>query len=144
SRVRLGLHLVLSDVQSIGDDSDHQGLPCARLAPRLESAAMVFTGELRAVHDLLYRPQDLPDGPVLESLLGSVAAALNGFVDLRARLAAEGSLPPILAANLAEMRRLAGEICGDCVPRDHTPALRAAMDRVQERAGRLLPEGAPA
>jgi hypothetical protein len=35
------------------------------------------------------------------------------------------------------MSRLAREICGDCVPREFTPALRTWMDQIQRIAGQL-------
>jgi hypothetical protein len=39
-----------------------------------------------------------------------------------------------LRASLEAMSRLAGEICGDCVPRQYAPALRTWMDQIQQAA----------
>jgi len=48
-----------------------------------------------------------------------------------------GSDSPALVASIAAMSRLAREICGDCVPRQHAPSLRRWMDEIQRLAGRL-------
>jgi hypothetical protein len=38
---------------------------------------MVFVGELHAVHDLLYRPQDTPEEAVLEAILAGLASVFR-------------------------------------------------------------------
>src|SRR5262245_29704242 len=60
-RIRTNLHLVLSELQTMSADCGTGGLSPERMLPRLESAAMVFGGELRTIHDLLYRPQLIPE-----------------------------------------------------------------------------------
>jgi len=44
-------------------------VPTPEAVARVEGAAMIFVGELYAVHDLLYRPQLAPDEAVLEAIL---------------------------------------------------------------------------
>lgn len=131
-RVRTNLHLVLSDLQSVGSECDRAGLAEGRMLQRVESAAMVFTGELRAIHDLLYRPQQDPEEEVLESILAGVAAGLAEFQGMLARCPDAPSRSPMLRTTFGAMRRLAGEICGECVPRSYAAHLKTWMDRIQE------------
>lgn len=138
-RVRTNLHLVLSDLQTIAAMCADAATPQERILPRLESAVAIFEGELRAVHDLLYRPQIVPDEGALESILANLAANLQELGDLLlcARPGKEPSAT--LASNLRSVRDLADGICGDCVPRAHAPHLRTWMDRIQEHGRRLTP-----
>lgn len=136
-RIRTNLHLVLSELQDIAEGCRGEG-PGRRGAPvRAESAVAVFEGELRAVHDLLYRPVHAPDEDVLEGILAVLAACLDALEDLLACLPAEVRSSRRLIAGLGHIHDHAVEICGDCVPRDFAPDLRDWMDRVQEAAGRL-------
>lgn len=43
----------------------------------------------------------------------------------------------MLERSLSEVRRLARDICGDCVPLNYGQSLREWMDRVQGHAARL-------
>ena len=108
-----------------------------RVGTRLESVALVFAGELRAVHNLLYRPQWAPEEAVLEAILASLAAALRELRELLVCLPAGFDRSPTLGATLGTRARLADDICGDCVPREYAPALRVWMDRIQETARRI-------
>ena len=98
---------------------------------------MVFTGELRAIHDLLYRPQQAPEEAVMQSLLAALAACMREFAGLDETLAGAGAGSPLLRDNLHAMSRLAAEICGECVPREYAPELKGQMDRIQELGRRL-------
>jgi len=135
-RVRTNLHLVLSELQAIAGSREATTTAPERLLARVESASTVFVGELRTIHDLLYRPQQVPDEEVLESILASLAAGLRELADLlvthpgRARSGSLGS-------SLRSIARLADEICGECVPRNYAPTLKSWMDRVQELARTL-------
>lgn len=136
-RVRTNLHLVLSDLQAIAHLCAAEGLQPQRILTRVESAASVFAGVLQTVHDLLYRPQQVPPEEVLESILANIAADLRELADVL------GSAPGVqrpsatLQANLRSIRALANEICGECVPRAYAPALRDWMDRIHELAGKI-------
>jgi hypothetical protein len=136
-RVQINLHLVLADLQSIAALCDAGGIAAPRLAARLESAALVFTGELRAIHDLLYRPQQEPDEQVLEGILAGLAAAFRELCDLLACFDT-GGRSSSLQANLGHLSRLAHEICGACVPRAYAADLRGWMDQIQGLARRLV------
>ena len=133
-RVQSNLHLVLSELQAIAGLCADVQVEHDRLRVRLESAAMVFAAEMRAVHDLLYRPQQTPDEGVLEAILASLAAALRQLADLLSCLPAEMRGSSILDRACRRLARLATEICGECVPRSYAPALTVWMDRIQETA----------
>ena len=99
---------------------------------------MVFVGELHAVHDLLYRPQDTPEEAVLEAILAGLASVFREFNELLACVQAQrAERPPALSASVKTMSRLAREICGDCVPREFAPALRTWMDQIQRMAAEV-------
>jgi hypothetical protein len=134
-RVRTNLHLVRTEVQATANLCEGLDIAPPVAIARVESIAMVFVGELRAVHDLLYRPQQAPDEPVLEAILASLAAVFQEFKELlRCVEWQRAAQPQALRANLTTMSRLAGEICGDCVPHQFAPALRTWMDQIQRVA----------
>lgn len=136
-RVRTNLHLVLTELQGLARLCEDPAALEGPLLARVESAARVFVGELYAVHDLLYRPQEAPDEQILEGILASVAAGLEelhrllGCLDRRAESATR------VRASIAGLGRIARDICADCVPRSYAPRLRGLMDQVQELAGQL-------
>src|SRR5262245_33115495 len=137
-RVQTNLHLVLSELQAIATLCVESPLPPARVGARLESATLVFAGELRAIHDLLYRPQWAPEEAVLGAILASLAASLRELCELLPCLPAGGAVrSPTLTTTLRTLTRLADEICGECVPRAYAPALTVWMDRIQETARRI-------
>ena len=132
-RMQMNLHMVLSELYSVGDlalERDH-GLE------RLEGITMIFASELRAVHDLLFRPQHMPDVQVLESLLARVSNCLGELANKLERLPKGISCSGPLRANLNVATTTAVEICGDCTPSAHAPRVKTAMDRVQEQGRRL-------
>ena len=130
-RIRTNLHLVLSELQTLESACAQEVVSKSRLRARVESTATVFTGELRTIHDLLYRPQQVPDEDVLQAMLASVAAVLCEFGALLERVPGTRDGSPILAGAFGSMRRLAGEICGECVPREYAPDLKVWMDEIQ-------------
>ena len=137
-RVRTNLHLVLSELQTFsGECAQATPVPEGAL-PRLESTAVVFAGELRAVHDLLYRPQQPVEEAVLETILAILAASLEGLRDLLQRLPAARERSS-LKATLRATTALAGEICGSCVPRAYAPEMEVWMDRIQNLARGIEP-----
>jgi len=136
-RVQTNLHLVLSELQAIATMCDDGTVRPERVSARLESAAMVFAGELRAIHDLLYRPQRAPAEPVLEAILAALAGAFRELTELLACLPTTFVRSTTLDGSLRVMARLADEICGECVPHAYAPALTMWMDRVQEAARRI-------
>jgi hypothetical protein len=137
-RVRTNLHLVVSEIQEISElVSDGRATP-ARVQTRIESAAAIFAGELRAIHDLLYRPQTSPDEDVLESILAHLEGGLREFGLLLDGLSADLRGAPAMVANTRVLAALANEICGECVPREYAPHLKVWMDRIQADARALL------
>lgn len=137
-RVRTNLLLVRSEVQATARLCAGQEIPPPDAVARVESAAMVFVGELHAVHDLLYRPQQTPDEAVLEAILAGLTSVFREFIELLACIPARrAARPPALATSVRTMSRLAKEICGDCVPRDLAPGLRTWMDQIQRMAAEI-------
>lgn len=137
-RVQTNLHLVLSELQAVGTLCEQGVARPERLLVRLESVALVFAGELRAIHDLLYRPRQTPNEAVLEAILASLASALREFAELLVCMPTAGvGRSPTLDTTRNTLARLADEICGECVPRVYAPALTVWMNRVQEIARRL-------
>ena len=136
-RVRTSLHLVLRELQAIVVLCDDATAPTARSRGLAESAAAVFEGELETIHDLLYRPEQMPDEQVLESILANVAACLEALEELLRCLPEESRRSPVLEKNLAKINTKAIQICADCVPHQYAPHLAEWMDRVQELAERI-------
>jgi len=136
-RVRTNLHLVVREIQEISELCRDRHDPPAVVLTRIESAAAVFSGEMRAIHDLLYRPQMAPPEDVLESILAHLDGGLREFGALMACLTAEQRGSAALTTNVRSMTGLAEEICGECVPREYAPHLKVWMDRVQSNARRM-------
>jgi hypothetical protein len=134
-RVRTNLHLVRTEVQSTLRLCEGRDMAPPEAIARVESAAMVFVGELHAVHDLLYRPQQTPDEATLEAILALLVSVFREFKELLMCVGVQ-RLPASegLRLALATMSRLAREICGDCVPHEYAPSLRAQMDQIQRMA----------
>lgn len=138
-RLRTNLHLVLSELQTIAGDCHDAAVTPDRTLARLESAALVFAGELRTVHDLLYRPQEVPQEMVFEGLLANLAANLGEMRSLLQLVPDAPQRSQLLTATLASIQMQANEICGRCVPREYALELRVWMDRIQDTARMLTP-----
>jgi hypothetical protein len=137
-RVRTNLLLVRAELQATARLCEGQAMPPREALARVESAAMVFVGELHSVHDLLYRPQDTPEEPVLEAILAGLTSVFREFLELLACVSGQSlGRSPAMTASVASMSRLAREICGDCVPRAFAPSLRTWMDEIQRMAGEV-------
>lgn len=135
-RLRTNLHLVRTELQATARLCEGQDIPPPEAVSRVESLAMVFVGELHAVHDLLYRPQQTPDESELEAILAGLASTMREFNELLSCVRAEQTArTDVLRVNVATMGRLAREICGECVPRQFAPALRTWMDQIQRLSG---------
>ena len=131
-RVRTNLLLVRAELQATARLCEGREMPPPEALARVESAAMVFVGELHAVHDLLYRPQETPDEAVLEAILAGLASVFREFTELLLCVhAPHADRPPALNSSIAAMTRLAREICGECVPRQFAPELKTWMDQIQ-------------
>jgi len=135
-RLRTNLHLVLSELQAMGLEDAWRASNHEQLTRRMESAAMVFSGELHAIHDLLYRPDQVPDEIEMGALLANLAACMREMSDLVHR-SPENMQGFTLRASLTTIRRQAGEICGNCVPREYAPELKTWMDQIQDLSHRL-------
>lgn len=133
-RVQINLHLVLSELQAVSAMWESRAVPRERIVARFESAALVFAGELRTVHALLYHPRQEPDEPALEAILISLASALNVLSGLLTALPGNFVRSATLDGALKRLSTLAREICGECVPRRYAPSLTVWMDRVQNLA----------
>jgi hypothetical protein len=136
-QVQMYLHLVFSELQEIAVMCDEGKVSPKRIGARLESAVLVFAGELRVIHALLYRPQQAPEEAVLGAILANLAASLHELGGLLTCLPADFTRSPTLAEALGTVARLAEEICSECVPLVYAPALTQWMDRIQELAGTI-------
>jgi ion channel len=137
-RVRTNLLLVRTELQATARLCEGRDIPPPEALARVESAAMVFVGELHAVHDLLYRPEEAPEEAVLEAILAGLASVFREFNELLSCVESQrAQRPPALASSVSTMSRLAREICGDCVPREFAPALRTWMDQIQRMAAEV-------
>jgi len=138
NRLRSNLHLIRSEVQTTVQLCEGRDVPPPEATARVESVAMLFVGELHAVHDLLYRPQQTPDETMLEGILAALASVFREFSELLACVQMRDvERSGLLRAHLTTMTRLAREICGDCVPREFAPSLRTWMDQIQQMAGQI-------
>ena len=136
-RVQTNLHLCLSDFLAIAMICDGSSTPSERIAARLDSATLVFVGEMSTIHDLLYEPQRMPDDRVLAAILANLASALGTLCDLLRCLPSGFSYSPVLGDSLKRVSSLAEEICSDCVPGSYAPTLADWMDRIREAAQRI-------
>ena len=134
NRVQTNLHLCLSDFLAIASLCDGGSNASERITARLDSATLVFMGEMSTIHDLLYKPQRMPDDRVLEAILANLASSLRVLHDLLSCLPPDFSHSRVLSDSLKRISSLAEEICSDCVPRSYTPVLSTWMDRVREMA----------
>ena len=137
-RVQTNLHLVLSELQSISTMCDEGVTQPLRVGVRLESAVLVFGGELRAIHSLLYSPQRAPEEAVLEAILIALASALRTLSDLSTCLPPDFDRSPTLQSALGKIRALADDICAECVPQVYAPGLTVWMDRIQQTARQII------
>lgn len=137
-RLRTNLHLVRTEVQATARLCEGRDVAPPEAMSRVESAAMVFLGELHAVHDLLYHPEPAPDEAMLEAILAGLTSVFREFNELLLCVQAQHAVNTHgLRLTLATMSRLAREICGDCVPHEFAPALRTWMDEIQRIAQQM-------
>jgi Ion channel len=136
-RVQTNLHLVLSELQTIRAICAEGAITFEQVGARLESAVLVFAGELRTIHDLLYEPQHSPDEPVLAAILASLASSLRTLSELLVCLPPDFRRTSVLDATLQTLSGLAEDICAECVPQAYAPALTEWMDRIQETARKI-------
>jgi Ion channel len=136
ARVETNLHMVISEILSITASCEAKA-PLNRISTRLESAGLLFLGELRTTRDLLYQPRLVVEEGVLAAILATLASALSVLADLLACLPPEFARSQPLTITLNRLTGLAEEICGECVPHTYTPRLVFWMDRIQATARRI-------
>jgi hypothetical protein len=135
-RVQTNLHMIISELLSINAMCEAKA-PLNRTSTRLESAVILFVGELRTTRDLLYQPRLMVEEGVMAAILATLASALGVLADLLACLPPEFSRSQPLTITLGRLTGLAEEICGECVPHTYTPRLIFWMDRIQATARRI-------
>jgi len=121
--VQTNLHLVLSELQSIATLCDEGVTQPQRVGARLESAMLVFGGEPRAIHSLLYSPQRAPQEAVLEAILVTLASAMLTLSDLLTCLPLDFDRLSTLQNVLGNICVFADDICAECVPQVCAPGL---------------------
>jgi hypothetical protein len=123
--------LVVTELLSLTSICEGSTIPSQRLAARLDSAVLLFQGELRTTNDLLYQPRLLVEEGALASILANLSSALEVLAELLTCLPATFTRSQPLEIALGKLTRLADDICGNCVPHDYTPRLVFWMDRIQ-------------
>jgi potassium channel LctB len=136
-RVQANLHVVITELLSLTAICEGSTMSSQRLAARLDSALLLFQGELRTTHDLLYQPRLLVEEGALASILANLSSALEVLAELLACLPVDFSRSQPMEIALGNLIRLAGDICGNCVPHDYTPRLVFWMDRIQVTSRRI-------
>jgi hypothetical protein len=136
-RVQSNLHLIISELLSINSLCEARTTPLQRIAIRLDSAIMLFVGELRTTHDLLYQPKLMVEEVALSAILANLASALDVLAELLGCLPAEFTRSQPFEIALGTLTRLSDEICGSCVPHAYTPRLTFWMDRIQNTSRRI-------
>ncbi|HZC45926.1 MAG TPA: potassium channel family protein [Candidatus Acidoferrum sp.] len=136
-RVQTNLHMVISELLAIAAMCEAPDSRINRYVTRLESAMMLFQGELRTTHDLLYQPRLIVEEGVLAAILAALSSAMNVFSDVLACLPPNFARSQPFEITLQSITRLAEEICGECVPHSYTPRLVFWMDRIKATAQRI-------
>ncbi len=135
-RIETNLHMVISELLSITAMCEGKA-PLNRISTRLESATLLFVGELRTTRDLLYQPRLMVEEGVLAAILATLASALGVMADLLTCLPGDFRRSQPFTITLDRLTDLAKEICGECVPHSYTPRLVFWMDRIQATAMRI-------
>jgi len=135
-RIETNLHMVISELLAITAMTETKA-PLNRLTTRLESAVILFSGELRTTRDLLYQPRLLVEEGVLAAILATLASAMNVLAELLILMPQEFERSQPLTITLNRLTSLAQEICGECVPHTYTPRLVFWMDQIQATATRI-------
>ena len=135
-RVQTNLHMVISELLAITAlCEDHASLN--GIGTRLDSSALIFLGEMRSIHDLLYQPRLIVEEGVLASILANLASALTVMSELLVRLPPTFVRSQPLEIAIENTKRLAADICSNCVPHGYTPRLIFWMDRIKATADRI-------
>jgi potassium channel LctB len=135
-RVQTDLHFVLMELLEIAQQCKTRNADMEQLRTRLDSVSALCLGELRTIHDLLYRPQSQPEEGMLEGILATLAMVLRALRELLRCISFDKSA--YLAKNLKGVSRYAEDICSDCVPRRYAAHLREWMDAIKETAPDLI------
>jgi Ion channel len=135
-RVETNLHMVISELLAITTMSENKA-PLNRISTRLESAVILFFGELRTTRDLLYQPRLAVEEGIMAGILATLASATTVLADLLGMLPPEYQRSQALDITLDRVTAIAQEICGECVPHTYTPRLVFWMDRIQATAARI-------
>jgi rhodanese-related sulfurtransferase len=142
-RLRTNLHLVLTELAEIAGDCSDTSVSPRRLRARIEGVAMIFTGEMQAVRDLVQGTGRAgADGAALEALFACLTAGLQELSDLLTCLPAGRRSGP-LRRSLRRLAQLGSELCGVCSTRPQAPAVREWMDRVHRLCHALCDEPRP-
>jgi rhodanese-related sulfurtransferase len=135
-RIQTTLHMVISDLLSITEMCE-SGKPRHGIAARLDSSMLIFLGELRTIHDLLFQPRLMVEERVLTAILANLSSALTILSELLTRLPSGFVRSQPLQFSLENLEHLAEDICSDCLPYDYTPRLVFWMDRIQATARKI-------
>ena len=133
-RVQSNLHTVIRELIDLTSICEGSSMPLNRLNARLVSLLLIFQGEARTTHDLLYQPRLMVEEGVLASILANLSSALDVLAELLTCLPPAFTRSQSFEIALGNTIRLADDICSNCVPHEYTPRLKFWMDRIQARA----------
>lgn len=142
-RLRTNLHLVLSELAEITGDCSNPAVTPRRLRTRIESVAMIFTGEMQAVRDVVHGGPRNADGTVLEAMFACLAACLEELSELVACLPSGQPRSGPLRRSLRRIAQLGTDLCGACTAWSKNAALRSWMDRVHQLCQTLCHDPVP-
>lgn len=133
SRVHTNLHQVLLELQDIDALATRPAATPRRVQTRF--ASLLFLGELRVVHELLYSPVQNPDENSMIRIVSTLASALSELCEIL-----ESTIPAVSASRqdtIATIAQLASEFCADCIPSRHAQALQPWTREIERTARRL-------
>lgn len=135
-RVQTNLHTVISELLSITAMCEADA-SLNTIGTRLDSSVIIFLGEMRSIHDLLYQPRLLVEEGVLSSILANLSSALTVLSELLQHLPPAFVRSEPLDVALENLTRLAADICSNCVPHGYTPRVVFWMDRIKATAATI-------
>jgi rhodanese-related sulfurtransferase len=136
-RVQANLHMVISELLAVAAACEAPNASFHRVQARLDSTLLVFLGELRTIHGLLYQPRLIVEEGVLASILASLASAMEILYELLSSFSADLTRSQPFEIAIGSIARLAEDVCSSCVPHSYTPRLIFWMDRIHATARRI-------
>ena len=130
-RVRSNLHTVLAEMETIERLCNESGLPSNRLEARLRSSLTLFIGELEAIHDVLYHPQQAPNANTLKAIIATLVATLEILDDIVSCHFSKNYQSRASSLHFAELQTRLTQFCKDCIPPVHAEVLSERLEYIE-------------